>query len=346
MRQVSPKVQEDRKRKILQAVIHHYIKTARPVGSSILTEEYDFGLSPAAIRSFMSELEEDGFLTHPHTSAGRVPTDKGYRYYVDSLMELQRMAIEEEDRIRKEYRGRMNELNEVLVKTSKVLSAMSQYTGFVMAPKLERNLIKHVELVYLNEKTLLALLVTHTGLVKHHIIESHIKKDRLPRLNDILNDKLQGMTLSEAKRKFIEKLEEALEEEREIISFAKDLGGHLFDIDDEIYMDGASNVLTLPEFQDYEPMRCLMRISEDRDILSRFLEKDMNNEKVRVLIGSETSCSELQSLSVVSAVYKEGKRPVGVLGIIGPKRMEYPKMMSLVESVTKVVNKLLEDFGG
>jgi heat-inducible transcriptional repressor len=346
MRQIDPRIQEERKQKILQAVIHHFIKTAKPVGSHILNEEYGFDLSPATIRNLMAELEEDGYLTHPHTSAGRVPTDKGYRTYVDSLIELQRLAIEEEDRIRNEYNGRIKELEELLVQTSRILSGMSQYTGFVLTPKLENNNLKHLELIPFSEDKILVILVTHTGMVKHHLIEARVPRSKLQMLSSILNEKLKGMTLLEARQKVMEKIEELQAETDEILSLARTLGRNIFEIEEELYLEGTSKILSLPEFQDYEPMRCLLRLNDDRDLLMNLLGEDLNSRGVQVHIGSESPCSELQHLSVVSTVYRDGDKPLGVLGIIGPKRMEYEKMMALVDAVSKIVNKMMSRMGG
>ncbi|MFH1369309.1 MAG: heat-inducible transcriptional repressor HrcA [Elusimicrobiota bacterium] len=347
MRQVDPKVLEDRKKKILQAVIHHYIKTAKPVGSNILTEEYKFDLSPATIRNFMAELENDGYLTHPHTSAGRVPTDKGYRSYVDSLIEIQMMILEEEDRVRHEYTVRVKEFEELLTQTSKVLSGLSHYTGFVLTPKIESNQLKRLELVQVSEDKILAILITHTGLIKHRLIEAKIPKERLLTLSNMLNDKLHGLNLSEAKQSIYDYIDEIDREDREIISLAKSLGPKIFDIEDHVYMEGTSNVLSLPEFKDFESMRCLLRLSEERELLLRALDKGISSDKgVKVLIGSETDCKELKHMSVVSSIYKDGEKPIGILGIIGPKRMEYPRMMALVSAVSKIVNKLLVKIGG
>jgi heat-inducible transcriptional repressor len=331
---------------VLQAVIHHYVKTAHPVGSSILTGEYHFDLSPATVRSLMAELEEEGFLSHPHTSAGRVPTDKGYRAYVDSLMELQRLAIDEEDRVRKEYDGRIQELQELLVQTSRILSGLSQYSGFVLTPRVEKNVLQYLELIHLSESQVLAIIVTHTGLVKHKMIKACISREKLQELNRFLNARLRGMSLAEAKQSIVAAIEEAERQEREYIALAQDLGREIFEMEEELFLDGTSNVLTLPEFQDYGPMRSLLRLSEDKELLMNVLNGDMNREGVRVHIGSESPLQEFQELSIVSSVYKDGETPVGILGIIGPKRMEYPRMMALVGAVSKIVNKILSRKGG
>ena len=291
----------------------------------------------------MSDLENEGYLSHPHTSAGRVPTDKGYRYYVDSLIEMQLLAMEEEERVKNEYTGRMKELETLLAETSRVLSALSQYTGFVITPKLEKNELKYLELIPLEGAKLLVVLVTHTGMVKHQIIETSgpISREKLNRLNATLNDKLRGLTLLEAKQQILDKIEEAEREEDEILDLARHLSHQLFDIEEKLYIEGTGNVLTLPEFHDYEPMRCILRLNEDKNLLTQILDKDLTSDKVRVIIGSETTCHELQQLSVVSTVYKDGSRPIGMLGVIGPKRMEYDKMMALVGAVSRIMNKIL-----
>jgi heat shock gene repressor HrcA len=348
MRQVDPEVIKQRKDKVLQAVIHHYVKTARPVASSMLTDDddYDFELSPATIRNLMSELEDEGFLTHPHTSAGRIPTDKGYRSYVDSLLEMQRLVIEEEERVRQEYDGRIKELQDLLVQTSRVLSGLSQYSGFVLAPKSGSNHLQYLELIPYAEGKVLVIMVTQTGMVKHKILEARVSPERLSGLNSVLNRVLRGLTLTEAREKVVEAIEETERQEREILSFARELSHGIFTLDEELYIEGTSNVLTLPEFQDMEPMRGILKLNSEKDRLIHMLDEGMNRDGVQVLIGAEASIEELKDLSVISTVYKSGDMPVGVLGIIGPKRMEYPKMMALVGAVSKMVNRMLSRLGG
>lgn len=348
MRHLDPEVSSDRKKKILQAIIHHYIKTAKPVGSNMITEEYSFGLSPATIRNLMSELEDEGYLTHPHTSAGRLPTDKGYRSYVDSLIELQKLIIDDEERARQEYHGRIKELNDLLSQTSRALSSLSKFSGFVIAPKIDTSRLKYIELAQVSDSQLLVIIVTNTGLVKHKITEARVPKERLLRLNAILNENLRDLTVLNVKQRIFEILEGFEREENEVIAIAKNLSSSIFDfdLDENIYLEGTSNVLGLPEFHDYESMKCLLNLSEDKSRLMQVLNDNMQGKGISVLIGSETECKDLQHLSVVSSIYKDGDRPVGILGIIGPKRMEYPKMMGLVSAVSKIVNKMLAKVGG
>jgi len=341
MRQIDPKILEERKNKILQAVIHHYIKTAKPVASNILSEGHDFDLSPATIRNLMSELEDEGYLTHPHTSAGRIPTDKGYRQYVDSLMELQRLAIDEEEKVRKEYDGRLRELEDLLTQTSHVLSALSNYSGFVLTPKVERNKLQYLELMSIADAKVLIVMVTETGMVRHKIIDAEIPREKLAEMSRLLNQRLRGLSLMDAKQRIVHEIEDIERQEKDVFLQFKKMSREMLSFDEEVYLDGTTNVLTLPEFQDYEPMRNILRLSEDKGILMNLLEKDINRDGIRVVIGSESSCEELKNLSVVSTVYKNGTSPVGVLGIVGPKRMEYPKMMAIVNAVSNMLNKIL-----
>jgi heat-inducible transcriptional repressor len=343
MRQIDPHILEERKNRILHAVIHEFIKTAKPVGSNALTEDYDFDLSPATIRNLMADLEEDGYLTHPHTSAGRLPTDKGYRAYVDSIYELQRLVLEEEDRVRKEYDNRIKELHGVLSQTTHVLSGLSHYGGFVMPQSSGKHVLKRLELVPISDKRLLAIMVTSAGEVKHKMLDGALTGEKLEHLNRILNDALAGMNLETAKGKIVQAIEDAEQKDKESYSIARSIGAQLLDIEEAVMMEGATNVLTLPEFRDYEPMACLLKLNDEKGLLSQIISEGIKGrDGVNVVIGSETSCKELKHLSVISSIYRDGDRPVGVLGIIGPKRMDYERMMSLVGAVSRIVSRIIE----
>jgi heat-inducible transcriptional repressor len=340
---IDPHIVEERKNRILHAVIHEFIKTAKPVGSNALTEDYDFDLSPATIRNLMADLEEEGYLTHPHTSAGRLPTDKGYRAYVDSIFELQKLVLEEEERVRKEYDNRIKELHGVLAQTTHVLSGLSHYGGFVMPQSTGTHILKRLELVPMSDKRLLAIMVTTAGEVRHRMIDGAVSGQRLDQLSRILNDALAGMSLENAKSKIVQAIEDAEQKDRESYSIARLIGAQLLDIEEGVMMEGATNVLTLPEFRDYEPMACLLKLNEEKGLLSHIISEGITGKDgVNVIIGSETSCKELKHLSVVSSIYRDGDRPVGVLGIIGPKRMDYERMMSLVGAVSKIVSRIIE----
>lgn len=346
MRQVALEVIKERKAKILSAVIHQYIKTGKPVGSNVLIEEYGIELSPATVRNLMAELEEEEFLTHPHTSAGRIPTDKGYRAYVDSLVKLQQFAVEEEERIKKEYEQKHNEIEAVLSETSRILSGLSQYTGFVMAPKAQYNEIKNIELVQLAPEQLLVVLLTHTGMVKHKMVQATLSSPQLSRLRNFLNENLRGVPLSEASGRIVNEIRKFRQSEAEMYDIMEEIGNLFFGIQDDIFIDGTSNAITIPDFNDFEPVKSLIRLNEDKEKLIQIINTDFNSSGINVKIGSENSLEELKDLSMVTTVYKDGEKAVGVLGIIGPKRMQYDKMMSLVNAVSKMLNEFFKKNGG
>ncbi|MDR2192498.1 MAG: heat-inducible transcriptional repressor HrcA [Endomicrobium sp.] len=342
MRYVALEVLKERKQKILSAIIHHYVKTGKPVGSNVLIEEYGVTLSPATVRNLMAELEEEGFLTHPHTSAGRIPTDRGYRAFVDTIIKLQRFAVEEEERIKKEYEQKTKQIETMLSETSRILSGLSQYTGFVLAPKTEIDEIKNIELVQIAPEQLLVVLLTHTGMVIHKQVEADLPIAQISRLRKFLNEKLRGVSLAQASSTIVSEIRAFRQSESEIYEIAEQIGNIFFGIQDDIYIDGTAKVLTMPDFNDYEPVKSLIKLNEDKEKLIEIINKDFEEDGINVKIGSENSIEELKDLSMITTTYKDGDKTVGVLGIIGPKRMEYEKMMGLVNAVSKMLNEFFK----
>ena len=344
MRQISKSLLQERKAKVLYAVIHEYIKTGKPVGSSVLEKEYNFNLSPASLRNIMAELEKDGFLTHPHTSAGRIPTDEGYKTYVSSLIELQRVAVEEEERIKQEYEKKTKEIESLLSQTSKILSGLSNYTGFITAPKAKVNEIRNIELMQVSKSQVMVILLTKTGIVKHKMINLSVDSEELYELKKFLNNKLRGLTVEEASKRLIVEVEKYQDKQNDMLKLAEQICSVIDSISEDIYVDGTSNVLSVPDFTDFESARSLMKLNEDKDRLIEIIGKDLDEATVNVKIGGQ-DLSELKNLSVVKTSYSYGDKIVGVLGIIGPKRMDYDKMMALVNSVSNIVNGFLLKMG-
>ena len=346
MRQIAENILKERKSKVLHAVIHEYIKTGKPVGSSILEKNYNFNLSPATLRNLMAELEKEGYLTHPHTSAGRIPTDEGYKAYVNSLVELQRLAVEEEERIKKEYEKKTREIDTLLSQTSKILSGLSNYTGFVMAPNSKTNLIRNIELVQLSSEKILVVLLTRSGIVKNKVINLSMDSENLQELKTFLNNKLRGLSLDEAGKRVVIEVQKYQNKQKDLFKLAEYISSAIDSIKDDIYMDGTSNVLGLPDFNDFESARSLVKLNEDRERLIEIIGEDFKESNdVKVQIGGQGKIADLKDLSVITTSYSYGNKIIGVLGIIGPKRMEYEKMMALVKSVSKVVNGLLLKMG-
>ena len=344
MRQISESILQERKARVLYAVIHEYIKTGKPVGSSVLEQKYKFNLSPATLRNLMAELEKDGFLTHPHTSAGRIPTDAGYKAYVNSLVELQRLAVEEEERIKQEYEKKTKEIESLLSQTSKILSGLSNYTGFITAPKAKVNEIRNIELMQVSKSQVMVILLTKTGIVKHKMINLSVDSEELYELKKFLNNKLRGLTVEEASKRLIIEVEKYQDKQNDMLQLAEQICGVIDSIQEDIYVDGTSNVLSVPDFTDFESARSLMKLNEDKDRLIEIIGKDLDEATVNVKIGGQ-DLTELKNLSVVKTSYSYGDKIVGVLGIIGPKRMDYDKMMALVNSVSNIVNGFLLKMG-
>jgi heat-inducible transcriptional repressor len=352
MRSLSAFEQEDRKRKLLHAIIHEFIKTGKPVGSVFLAEQYKLDLSSATIRNVMADLEQEGFLTHPHTSAGRVPTDKAYRFYVDSLVDLQRLAQMEEEKIKADYEARIREIEGLLASTSKTLSVLSHYTGFVMTPSLEETRLRHLELVPLDSLRVLVILVSDTGIVRQKVVlfDRPLSPDTLSSMARVLNEKLRGRSFNEVRDRILDHLDAVHQQQQDILELARQITREAFAEADPqtLYVEGAGNILSLPDFQDQEQMRTIIQLLDEKRALGELLDKDLRDDDasdkwkgVRVKIGAENKMPNLKDVSMVSSVYTIGDRKVGVLGIIGPKRMEYSRMISLVGHMARTVSGAL-----
>ena len=349
MRTVSSDELEDRKQRILQAVIHLYIKTGKPVGSSAIVAAFPLRLSPASIRNVLGELEQEGLLTHPHTSAGRIPTDKGYRAYVNSLVEVQRLALEEESRVREEYEMRMREIEQVMLSTSRILSRLSHCTGFILAPKLEDSSLRHLELVLLDPQRILAILVSESGHVRHEMFISErtvYDPQMIRQLNTLLNQKLRGLSFHDIRSHISVFLSDLEHNQANTWQMVKEISSRFFGHTEEaeLYMDGANNILSFPEFQDSRHLNQLVHFMDTRRTLAEILSRELEASKpgAHVKIGLENQTPELKEFSVVSSTYAQAGRPVGVLGILGPKRMQYDKMIAIVNEVSHLLNQALD----
>src|SRR5882724_7658085 len=232
MRTLDPKTAEDRKRRLLQAVIYHFMKTGKPVGSHVIVDKYNFGMSSATVRNMLMDLEKEGYLSQPHTSAGRVPSDKGYRFYVDSLLEVQSLAAAEEERIRKDHAARAKELEELMVSTSRMLSSMSNYTGMVLSPRLDKSLLRRLQLVPISNSQILAIVVSQTGLIRHKVLRpgKPIEPERLGTISEMLNERLSGLPFSEVRTQILHHIETAEQEQSDAFSLARELAREAFDL--------------------------------------------------------------------------------------------------------------------
>lgn len=357
MRQLKPEVAEQRKRALLQWVIHYFIKTSKPVSSGSIAEEGGFELSSATIRNILQELEDEGFLAQPHTSSGRQPTDKGYRFYVDYLMGMQRLASHEKERLESQYKNRMEELDTLLSETSKLLSKVSHGAGLVLSPALQGSALKRLEIIHLGGRNVLALLVTEAGFIRHWPIKLGFAPTarQINTLNRFLNDNIRGCSVSEAQKVVMAKLRLMEQEFRELNALANELLSQVGQLvgPNSLYVDGADALLTQAEdMGDLQTVQSLMRVLGEKQAIAGLLENEMQRlegdpaaaAKPIVRIGQESGIPELSGLSLVTTTYRRDGKIVGVLGIMGYKRMEYSKMMSLVDYMSGLVTKKLEDW--
>ncbi|MBI4425859.1 MAG: heat-inducible transcription repressor HrcA [Elusimicrobia bacterium] len=355
MRQLDPQVVQDRKRRLLQWVIHSFIKTSRPIASQDISREAGLGLSSASVRSVLKELEEEGYLQQPHTSAGRVPTDKGYRFYVDYLTGVQRLASEEKERIEREYVSRVAEMDDLLSQTSRLLSHVSRSAGLVLSPKVEKQHLRRLELIPLGGQQVLAVLVTQAGLVRHWPITLSFTPtaSRINVLNRFLNDNIQGKSIREVQATVEARIQQASRELAELGDLARKLVEEVGELaqPNELYIGGTTNILAHPEdLGDPREMQSLIRVMEDKQGLAAMLDSILEEERGHpsepslplVRIGHETRRRELKHVSLVASTYRWRGEVIGVLGVLGSRRMEYSRMISLVNHIGAVVSKSLE----
>ena len=338
----------EREKTILRYVIHQFILTASPVGSRYIAKKYDLGLSPATIRNIMSDLEESGFLGHPHTSAGRTPTDKGYRFYVDSLMDPPELNLEEINIIENSIDSSINDTDEILRITSLILSDLTKQLACVSYPKFDNAILTKIQLVQLSSTRILVVLSIKSGLVKTITLEfdAEIIPERLESVQRLLNERLAGLRFSEIRKTFKERIkDQVFEELRPIIRVFLESAEEIFtDIKtaEKSIITGAKNILRQPEFEDHEQFRSIIELIEDKDIILHIMDNKntFDENEVLISIGRENLEKKLSDFSLVTKKYKIGQAS-GTLGIVGPKRMEYSKAVAAVVYVAEQLSKEL-----
>ena len=338
------RVLTEREAAILRALVYEYISTGKPVGSRTFVQKYSFSLSPATMRNVMFDLESLGFLASPHTSAGRVPTDDGYRYYVDSLLDTYESILESKMNLREDYIRREIQLDKMLSSITKMLSMASHYAGMVLTPKTDFAVVKHIEMVPLDSNEILVILVTRTGIVlnkKVNVSES-VSLDDLHRYSKYLTSELGGFSLYDIRAQVFEKLRASLPASSEF-QMAVDIVQLAFSVSDEpeIHIEGIENLLHIPEMVEADRLKGFLRLVEEKKLLATIMDRCLEREGINTMIGKEILEEEISGCSIVTTSYKIGNRNVGVIGIIGPTRMDYKKVVPLVDYAGKVVSDLL-----
>ncbi|CBE69306.1 MAG: heat-inducible transcription repressor HrcA [Candidatus Methylomirabilis oxygeniifera] len=335
-----------RERQILKVIIHDYITSGEPVGSRSIARRHLGHLSPATIRNVMADLEEVGYLSQPHASAGRIPTDSGYRFYVDSLMQHPRLSKVEESRIEQGIRPSRGEAEELVQGVSRILSDLSRYASVVLAPKFAQNTWRRINFVHLNRERILVVLMADSGLVQQKVIaiDELIEQPELDRISNYLNSVLGGVTLHEIRNMIIARMAEERDEFNRLMLRALELSNKTLEGEEGyVCIGGTANIAHQPEFADINKMKNIFAAFEEKSKLVKILDQCLTREGLRVIIGRESEVREMRELSLIAAPYKSGDHVVGVLGIVGPKRIAYDRMVALVDCTARLVSKLLTE---
>lgn len=337
----------EREKSILRSIVQQFILTAAPVGSRYIVKKYDIGYSPATVRNIMSDLEDSGFINHPHTSAGRVPTDKGYRFYVDSLMDIPVLNQAEKGIINKSFKVEVSDTDELLRIASKLMSQITKQIACVTYPKLDKGILQKIQLVSLSSTRLLIVLSIMSGLVKTITLEfkSEIKDSQLTYIENLLNERLSGLTLNEIRKTFKERFSDISDPDKPIIRIFIDSVDKIFvdtKTDDRVFITGAKNVIHQPEFEDPEKFQSVIELIEDKNIIIHIMEKqEKGGDDIFISIGKENKDQKLDEYSFITKEYHYGETS-GTLGIIGPKRMEYSKVVAIVDYIAKMISEFLK----
>ena len=337
---------DERKVKILNAIIKNYLETGEPVGSRTISKYTDLNLSSATIRNEMSDLEDLGYIVQPHTSAGRIPSDKGYRFYVNNLIASKDKEVSD----MKEWMIEREEKMETLLKNvAKVLATNTQYATLVSAPSVVSNRLKFVQLSAVDENQLLSVVVMDGNIVKNKIIhiEKSLDNETLLKLNMLLNTNLNGLTVDQINLALITRLKEQAGIHDEIVSQVLDTVAETIteDEDLQVYTSGATNIFKYPELSDSKKASELLDTFEEKQSLIELLSDSSSEEEtgIQVYIGDESPISTMKDCSIVTATYELGDGVKGTIGIVGPKRMDYENVVDNIKSLKGQLDKLLRN---
>ena len=337
---------DKRKAYILATVVYEYIATAEPVGSNTLTQKYNLGVSSATIRNEMAELEASGYLVQPHTSAGRIPSDAGYRTYVDQLMKPEQLPVPERRRIQDELREASRELDDVIETTSRLLGRLSNNVAFVVTPPTESHAFRHVQLIWLSARTGVAVVMTSMGSAAQSMFELQhdVSPDDLTRLSNALNARFGGKQLREIKDADVARTADEVglgDDVRSAVVAA--LRNARASETPNISAAGAQNLLDQPEFHDLRKLRSILRIVEEQKTLYDLVADSMGSEQPTVKIGHELGSDDIMECSVVTVPYRFGEHAIGMLAILGPRRMPYGRLMALASGTAETLGERLSD---
>lgn len=337
---------DERKKTILQAVIRNYLETGEPVGSRTISKYTDLNLSSATIRNEMADLEEMGYILQPHTSAGRIPSDKGYRFYVDALMQKERQVYEMQELLVE----RQEKMETMLKQVAKVLATNTQYATMITAPTVKRNKLKFIQLSRVDANQLLAVIVIEGNIIKNNILplKEELTDETLLKLNILLNTNLNGLSIDEINLGMIAVMKQQAGVHSDIVGEVIDAVGEAIrgDEDLEIYTSGTNNIFRYPELSDQQKASELINTFEEKQLLGELLQENADNEDstgIQIYIGDEAPVRSMKDCSVVTATYELGGGMKGTIGIVGPKRMDYDKVVDTLRTIQSQLDEMYRD---
>jgi len=338
----------ERMKNILTAVVHRYITTAEPVSSAIIAEKYNLNLSTATIRHEMYLLEKYDYLWQPHISSGRIPTDKGYRFYVDNLM-IKSYLREKEKRAIIQIYNKSKEFEETMKVTSQLLSKLTNNIGVVLAPVIYNDSVKNIQFISVGNNRILTIIITDTGLVCQKIIKvsGEINKDRLNYLSNFINSKLseKDINITNLNNMLLDELEKIIsfQERFNLIHNFLEESFNIRYSEKKVYLDGRINIMKHPEFKEINKLNYILSLIEEENILAATIRRYLGFRKTKIIIGKESKLKKMQNCSLVTSEYSIKGKPAGAIGILGPTRMDYPRMVSITEYISDKLSEILSE---
>ncbi len=338
----------ERKQQILRSVVINYVKTAEPVGSRTVSRSHKMGLSSATIRNEMADLEEMGYLVQPHTSAGRIPTQLGYRYYVDNLMDVDDLSADEDLVLSSSLSAeKMREIEQIINNSAKVLSSATNQTSLIMGPQFKKSAFHQLRILPLDEKRSLVVLITDTGFIKNKVIDmqQQLSQAELQQVVSYLNQKLYGLTIDQVTTSLINELKRDLFRRLEILEQAFILLEESLKEEKQIrvFLGGTTNILNQPEFKDVDKIRRMLNLFEQEPLLFKILEDTSNvsEDDIVVRIGSENDHEDIKECTLITGTYKIHDKTLGTVGVLGPTRMDYSRVISVMRRLVNHLNHSL-----
>ena len=331
---------DERKKKVLQAIVEEYVNTAEPISSNQLTQKEELNYSSATIRNEMADLEKAGYLEKPHTSSGRVPSEKGYRYYVDELLRDDNISLEEIKYISEKLETKVNEIEDLTKLTTTTISEITHYTTMAIGPSTEAQYIEEIKFVLLGSRMLMAIILTNTGMVKETIIkfEEDITEKQVETINYMFNKKLRHQPIEVIDLPLQEYLINEMKYSVKVIKPIIEQIKKVLQGEREIYLEGANKSFDLPEFNSLAVAKNFINIIDEKDLVADMLNTGFAKD-INVYIGDENEKEELKDFSVITFKHRVGNKDLGTIGIIGPKRMNYSKVISVMKYISKRLNE-------